>query len=213
MPTGIYKHKPLSEEHKRKISEAHKGKKHTAEHNRKTSEGRKGIKFSEETKRRMSKAHRGKKLSEEHRKKIGESNMGRIVSKETRRKIGEPKKGKPTWNKGKHLTEEWKRKLSLSHKGVKSYLWKGGISFEPYGLEFNKELKEQIRKRDNYTCQECDYTEKELGYILGIHHIDYNKKNNKPSNLISLCRNCHSQTGFRREDWTKYFLNRGGFCA
>jgi len=27
MPSGVYKHKPCSEEHKRKISEANKGKK------------------------------------------------------------------------------------------------------------------------------------------------------------------------------------------
>ena len=49
-------------------------------------------------------------------------------------------------------------------------------------------------------------------------YIDFNKKNNNPNNLISLCRNCHTQTQMNREDWTQYFqgkiqqigLNPGG---
>jgi len=86
--------------------------------------------------------------------------------------------------------------------------WRGGKSFEPYGMEFNNKLKKKIRERDNYTCQECGMTEKELGYKLHIHHIDYDKKNNNPDNLISLCRSCHLQTNFKREDWTKYFQGK-----
>ena len=27
-------------------------------------------------------------------------------------------------------------------------------------------------------------------------------------NLIPLCTSCHMQTGFNREDWTKYFQER-----
>lgn len=91
--------------------------------------------------------------------------------------------------------------------------WRGGISFEPYGMEFNRELKSQIRERDNFTCQECHQTEEQLGRILDVHHIDYDKKNNNPDNLISLCRSCHSQTNFGREDWTEYFgkiMEEGG---
>lgn len=83
--------------------------------------------------------------------------------------------------------------------------WQGGISFEPYGIEFNDELKNQIRERDNHTCQECHYTEEQLGCTLDVHHIDYDKTNNSPENLISLCRSCHSQTNFGREEWAEYF--------
>ncbi len=46
MPKGIYKHKPLTTEHKSKISVSNKGK-------------RIGFKFSEESKRKMSLAHKG----------------------------------------------------------------------------------------------------------------------------------------------------------
>jgi len=93
-------------------------------------------------------------------------------------------------------------------RGELSSLWCGGKSFEPYGIEFNKELKEQIRKRDNFTCQECDINQKQLGYKLSIHHIDFNKKNNSVDNLISLCKSCHSQTNYNRENWTKYYVDK-----
>jgi predicted nucleic acid-binding Zn ribbon protein len=86
--------------------------------------------------------------------------------------------------------------------------WHGGSSFEGYPIEFNRKLKREIRERDNYKCQECGYTEKQLGYKLSIHHIDFNKMNNQLSNLISLCKSCHAQTNFNREDWEIYFRNR-----
>ncbi|HDY67403.1 MAG TPA: HNH endonuclease [Candidatus Scalindua sp.] len=45
---------------------------------------------------------------------------------------------------------------------------------------------------------------------LHIHHIDYNKQNNDFSNLISLCRSCHAQTNFSKDNWTDYFQNKTG---
>jgi len=93
-------------------------------------------------------------------------------------------------------------------QGKNNSNWQGGIAFYPYDIAFNATLKRKIRERDNYTCQECHQTQEELGYKLHVHHIDYNKKNNNPNNLISLCRPCHSQTNFSREDWTKYFQNK-----
>lgn len=86
--------------------------------------------------------------------------------------------------------------------------WLGGISFEPYGEDFKKRIRQEIRERDNHICQECGYTEEQLGYKLDVHHIDYNKKNNDFRNLISLCRSCHRQTNFKREDWTNYFNSK-----
>ena len=43
---------------------------------------------------------------------------------------------------------------------------------------------------------------------LDVHHIDYDKKNNDPKNLISLCRKCHMKTNKNRKYWTKYFQNK-----
>ena len=87
----------------------------------------------------------------------------------------------------------------------KHHNWKGGISFEPYGLEFNNELKEKIRERDNYECQECHIKQEELKKKLNVHHIDYNKKNNNPLNLIALCPKCHLKTNYNRKHWKRYF--------
>ena len=117
------KGKHLSEETKRKLSEAHKGKspwckgKHLSEETkRKLSESHKGQKspmkgkhLSEETKRKLSQSHKGKKLSEEQKKKISQANKGKPSWN----------KGKPSWNKGKHLSQSHKLKLSQSHKGKK----------------------------------------------------------------------------------------------
>ena len=68
-----------------------------------------------------------------------------------------------------------------------------------YPLKFNNELKESIRKRDNYTCQYCSKNG------ISIHHIDYNKTDCSDNNLITLCRNCHAKTNYNRDYWFAYF--------
>ena len=121
---------------------------------------------------------------------------GHITTKETREKM-------------KKFAEKNKiYKRFPDNRGENHPQWQGGKSFEPYGLKFNNQLKEQIRKRDNYTCQECGYTQEQLGYKLSTHHIDYDKQNNQENNLISLCKGCHSQTNFERENWINYFRDK-----
>ena len=106
---------------------------------------------------------------------------------------------------GREQKSNWIEKQRVQISGDKCWLWKGGISADPYGLEFNNQLKEQVRKRDRYRCQQCFRHQDELNEKLSIHHIDYDKKNNKSNNLISLCRVCHIQTNYSRDDWTNYF--------
>jgi len=77
--------------------------------------------------------------------------------------------------------------------------WRGGLSFEPYGIDFDDDLKDKIRARDNYKCQIC---ESEGDRKLDVHHIDYDKMNNKEDNLIALCRTCHCSTNGNRKYWT-----------
>jgi len=79
--------------------------------------------------------------------------------------------------------------------------WRGGKSFEPYSIAFNKSLKDSIRKRDNYKCQICCKASQQSQKTLCVHHIDYDKNNCKPKNLISLCRQCHSKTNSNRKYW------------
>ena len=105
----------------------------------------------------------------------------------------------------------WNKGLLGYMAGEKHSNWRGGISFEPYGKEFNETLKEKIRRRDCYRCRECFKDQDELrykngkGYKLIVHHIDYNKRNNLEGNLISLCASCHGKTNFGRKDWTNYY--------
>jgi len=104
----------ISDETKRKLSEAHKGKTHSEETRRKISEAKKGKTHSEETKRKIGEAH--KNPSEETRRKIGEASKGRnkdrIVSEETRRKMSES-------GKGRTHSEDSKKKMSEASKGTK----------------------------------------------------------------------------------------------
>ena len=98
------------------------------------------------------------------------------------------------------IKQSGKNNAMYGKNGKLSPNWNGGISFEPYSPEFNKELKEKIKKRDNYTCRLC--SEK---LFLHIHHIDYNKKNSIESNLITLCRKCNGKANFNRNFWTEKF--------
>ena len=86
------KGKTLSDETKRKLSEANKGKT-----------------LSDETKRKLSEANKG----ENH------PMYGKHLTEEVKRKISEANKGEnnPKYWKGKHLSRETKRKLSEANKG------------------------------------------------------------------------------------------------
>ena len=94
--------------------------------------------------------------------------------------------------------------------GSNNYNWKVGKKSEPYGIEFNSKLKEAIRKRDHYRCQQCFKHESKLktktnkSINLDIHHIDFIKRNNHPNNLITLCKSCHGRTQYKRNDWIIY---------
>ncbi len=119
-------------------------------------------------------------------------------------------KNNPNFNNHK-LTGKNNPMYGVHRYGQSSPGWQGGISFEPYGLEFNNELREYIRKRDGYKCQISGMTQEEhiklYGRKLDVHHIDYNKKNNKPENLISLSQPIHMKTNYNRQYWTEYFRN------
>ena len=78
--------------------------------------------------------------------------------------------------------------------------WIDGRSFEPYPREWTDELRKKIKSIDNYTCQLCG-----ANSPLDVHHIDYDKKNCNPRNLITLCKNCHPKTNYNRKYWIEYF--------
>jgi len=147
---------------------------------------------TEKTKRILSLAHTGDKHSKEHKRKISESLKGR--------------KRKPfSENHRKKISESMKKYLENPEKHPN---WRGGVSFESYPLEF-KRIRESIRKRDNYVCQLCSKKQKQNNNErFSIHHIDYNKTNNNPKNLISLCRSCNTEVNNDRKVWMRIFRRK-----
>ena len=116
-----YKDKPLSEEIKKKISEANKGEKNpmfgkhlSEEIKKKISETKKGKHHSEETKQKMSESRKGEKNPMYG--KNAEDYMTEEAIKERRRKMSESHKGEKCYLYGKHLSEETKRKMSEAKK-------------------------------------------------------------------------------------------------
>jgi len=130
-------------------------------------------------------------------------------TEETKKIIGQKSIGRIPWNK--NLTKETHPSIlrqSLQMMGNKNgYI--NGESREQYPSEFDKHLKEKIRKRDNYTCQLCGITEEEsinkYKRKLSVHHIDFNKKNNKEENLISLCISCNIKVNSMKGECETFF--------
>lgn len=96
------------------------------------------------------------------------------------------------------FTEKWRKNISKATKGSFNPNWCGGLSYIDYPIEWN-EIKIFIRIKYKNICQICH---KNGNFV---HHIDYNKKNCKEDNLITLCNKCHSQTNFNRDYWFAYF--------
>lgn len=106
---------------------------------------------------------------------------------------------------GKHQTDESREKSRLAMLGEKNPSWRGGISKLPYTQDWTADLKDAIRKRDDYSCQLCGVHQWDLKEKLHVHHVDYNKENCNPKNLTSLCRSCHMKTNARRTEWKVFF--------
>lgn len=213
------KGKKLSKEHIQKLIQSRKGKlgwclgltKETDERIRRIAEKHIGFKHSEEAKKKLSKALKGRVFSKEWREKISKSKKGQRVPLEARIKISQ-------FHKGRKFSEEHKRKISkamtgennpnLGKKGKNHPRWIHGRGYEPYNAEFNRQLKDLIRLRDGYKCQKCGCPEIEENQRFCIHHIDYDKQNCLPSDLISLCRRCNNIVNSNRKKWTRYFKNK-----
>lgn len=141
-------------------------------------------------------------ISDITREKLRVAGYKRKHTEEEKLKIGRANKGKLV---GRKKSDEFKRKISELVKMDKNPNWKGGVSFLPYPKEFNNNLKEAIKRRDNYKCRNpnCSFDSN----VLTIHHIDYDKNNCSDVNLISLCNKCHSRTNGNREvNMRKYML-------
>ncbi len=72
-----------------------------------------------------------------------------------------------------------------------------------YPERWNKSLQEQIRDRDEHRCTVCGISENCRKHH--IHHIDYDKGNLDPMNLVTLCASCHAKANFNRVGWQTLF--------
>jgi len=139
-------------------------------------------------------------------KKGNKVNLGRKHTENTKKKISKSNLGRKYLNrKSSPHSERHKKNIGKALRGNKSSFWKGGISDYPYPIDWSKTLKRSIRERDRYVCKLCSKQQEEKAF--DIHHIDYNKKNCNPNNLITLCRSCHSKTNINRNYWIKLFTN------
>jgi 5-methylcytosine-specific restriction endonuclease McrA len=182
-----------------------------------------------------SKINKGKyRLPDGTGEKISKKLKGRVSPTKGKHIIhsGSFKKGQIPWNKDKEFTairgeknSRWKggkpkcKKCGkqLTHYNTKlcfkcnhelmvgklSPNWLGGKSLENYTTNWTETLKTSIRQRDGYACQFCGKHQENKSF--SIHHIDYDKKNCNPNNLITLCKSCHTKTNFNRSKWLLYF--------
>jgi hypothetical protein len=115
-----HKGKHPSEETRKKMSEAHKGKKHpprSEDWRWKQSESKKGKHPSEESRRKMSESQKKRFEDPNEIEKVtkhflgNKINLGRIPSEESRKKMSESAKMKPP------MSEETRKKISENTKG------------------------------------------------------------------------------------------------
>ena len=130
---------------------------------------------------------------------IGNTNQEKVHSTETKAKIAKAMLNNKN-TLGKVYGKITRERDSIAKTGEHNPAWQGGISFYPYPLEFNDLLKQAIFERDEFTCQLCG-AQPENKKELHPHHIDYDKANCNPNNLITLCHSCHSKTNHHREEW------------
>lgn len=146
----------------------------------------KNKKVSEETKKKISDAVKKRGFfkeynkTKEHKLKVIASNKNRNVTKETKKKISNSLIG------FKH-SEETKSKIKCSRFELikeKAPNWKGGVYKYTTGWV---KLRPEIKERDNNKCIYCKTKRN-----LHVHHINENKKDIRPMNLVTLCGSCHS---------------------
>lgn len=166
MPKGKYKHKPLSEVHKKKIGLSQIGRKRSAETRRKCSLAQMG-----------NKKVLGKKFSDAHKKKISQAN-----------------KGKPSKLRGRKLTTETRVKMSIGKRkaGRAKVIYKRNMRVRR-SLRY-KLMREAVFIRDNYTCQECKQKggKLEAHHIKSFSQFPHLRF--ELINIITLCKKCHSLT-------------------
>lgn len=143
--------------------------------------------------------------------RAAEKLTGRKSDESANRKRSEALKGRTYVEMfGEEEAERLKKLRSEAMMGENSPSWAGGVwvRSDPYPKEFY-DIRPEVRKRDGLKCRICEVSHFDLwgetGRGLDVHHIDYDKQNTDMSNLVSLCRSCHVKTNVNRPFWTGFF--------
>jgi hypothetical protein len=151
-------------------------------------------------------------------KAVGDFHRGKKMSDTSRKKMSDSKMGEKNPMFGKHFTPEARRNASLAQSGSKSFSWRGGVSFEPYCVKFDRAFKKRVRDFFNNTCLQCGKSN--FKYKLHVHHVNFNKQtccDNSIPLFAPLCNTCHGKTHHNRIFWQYWFTEMinhlyGGKC-
>ena len=171
---------PFSDEHKKKIGDGNRGKKHSIEQNQKHSEILKGsIPWN-----------KGKKniYTKETLIKISLSTKKAMSNPDVISKMSLCKKGKPNACIGQ-------KRPSIT--GINHPAWKGGVSTEHEKVRKSTEYKlwrKAVFARDNYTCVACKATKCELNADHIKPFAFFPELRFAIDNGRTLCVPCHKKT-------------------
>jgi hypothetical protein len=105
------------------------------------------------------------------------------------------------WQSGRRCPTCAHINYSINYSGDNSPNWKDGSSLVAYCAAWkDKEYKESIKERDGYKCLNPDCWRQSSR--LSIHHINYDKGDCGPDNLITLCASCNTRANVNKE-WHK----------
>lgn len=129
------------------------------------------------------------------KKKFSDPEFRKMISERTKQGLKEKGYTSEVISK---LTKEGMKGLDLS--GPNSASWRGGLSYQGYCPVWNdKELKEYIFERDNNECKNPECWKKSKRLVR--HHIDYDKMNCNPANIILVCNSCNGRANKNRHYW------------
>ena len=106
---------------------------------------------------------------------------------------GSVKMSYPKNRKSHIVSDETKTKIRETLLGRKRPELSG-----PNHPRYGKHHTEEARRKQS----------EDTKHWIACHHINYNKLDNRPENLLTLCLSCNTKVNQNREEWQAYFERR-----